>query len=351
MSPRAALPFALLFALLLAACAAPPPPPVAPAPALPAPPPAPTATPTPPVPAPAPPAPAATAPPAPAQIGIHLSLEPPFRLDQRVFPAARAAFLADLKDRTAWNTGGMGELTAEPPPVPGHPAPKVIIDVLRASGSLKAAEAQRVLRKGFWMTTVNCYALTAYKDQKLRGKAFIKLTVSARGKVTGARTTQSDFPDHDIPRCLEEHLRAFSLPGKKGRSTLSLEFQIGHGDEPVPPPHALVVPGEGTLSPEAIQAVIEAARPTFEACYRPALDYAPGLWGRLGIRFHVTEKGKVDEAFEAESQFPDERVKLCVLRAARTLTFPAPTGGDMRFIAPLRLSSDRSAPPPPPDPR
>ncbi len=48
-----------------------------------------------------------------------------------------------------------------------------------------------------------------------------------------------------------------------------------------------------------------------------ALAYAPELWGRLGIRFHLTEKGALDEAFEAETRFPDERVTLCVLRAAR----------------------------------
>ncbi len=85
---------------------------------------------------------------------------------------------------------------------------------------------------------------------------------------------------------------------------------------------------------------MRAALPTFEACYRPALAYAPKLWGRLGVRFHQTDKGKVDEAFEAESRFPDERVTLCVLRAARALAFPKPAGGEVRFVVPLRFSTD-----------
>ncbi len=120
-----------------------------------------------------------------------------------------------------------------------------------------------------------------------------------------------------MPHCLAEQVRTVALPRARGASVVAVDLQIGHGDEPMAPPASLIVPGDGELSPEAIGAVIEAALPTFEACYRPALAYAPELWGRLGIRFHVTEKGKTDEAFEVESRFPDERVTLCVLRAAR----------------------------------
>jgi hypothetical protein len=56
----------------------------------------------------------------------------------------------------------------------------------------------------------------------------------------------------------------------------------------------------------------------------------------------VTEKGKTAEAFEVESRFPDERVSLCALRAARKLSFPKPADGDIRFIVPLRFRTDRS---------
>jgi hypothetical protein len=36
-------------------------------------------------------------------------------------------------------------------------------------------------------------------------------------------------------------------------------------------------------------------------------------------------------------------VKQCVLGAARQLAFPRPSQGDVRFVVPVRLSSDRSA--------
>jgi hypothetical protein len=338
---------------LLAACAAPPPPQPPPfAGQPPGPPdqlgevPAPVPVPVPaPVPAPAP----ASAPPSPPK--ANLAIEPPFRLDRRVIPPTRALFLADLEDRTRWNKGDLGPLAAPLPPVPGHPAPKVILDVSRATGPRTAADLQRVLRKGFWIKAVTCFAVGAYKDQKLRGTASLLFGVSAEGRVSHVRVTQTTFPDADVPTCLAEQLRAFALPRSKGRSTVAVDLQIGHGDEPVPPPASLVVPGDGELAPDAVRAVVDAARPALTGCYEAALAYAPGLWGRLGVRFHVTEKGKTDEAFEAESQFPDERVALCVLREARKLVFPKPAGGDLRFVVPLRFWSDRSALPDAPSAR
>jgi hypothetical protein len=108
----------------------------------------------------------------------------------------------------------------------------------------------------------------------------------------------------------------------------------------MPPPPSLITPGDGQFDVEAVRSVMTAALPDLEACYRPALVYAPELWGRLGIRFHLTEKGKLDEAFEVESQFPDERVSLCALRAARKLKFPKAVGGEIRFVVPLRFGKE-----------
>jgi hypothetical protein len=276
-----------------------------------------------------------------------VTLEAPFRLDKRVIPPDKATFLADLKDRTLWNKGDMGKLLAEPPPVPGHPAPKVILDVTRSKGPLSAAEAQRVLRARFWIKAVECFSLGAYKDQLLRGTARLAVTVAASGRVDAASVATTSFADAEVNGCLADRMRGMTLPKSRAGTRFTVELQIGHGDEPVAPPATRIVPGDGELAPDAVRAAVEPALPAFEACYRAAFAYAPELWGRLGIRFHVTEKGQADEAFEAESSFPDERVKLCVLRAARKLNFPRPANGDLRFIVPLRFRSDRSLVPPP----
>jgi hypothetical protein len=292
-------------------------------------------------PAPAPPVTPTVAPVALAAPQVNLAIEPPFRLDRRVFPTTKAAFLADLADRTRWNKGGLGAFE-QMPPVPGHPLPKVILDVTRATGPRAAPALQRELRRSFWSKAVECFSLGAYKDQKLRGTTTLSLVVAPAGQVRGAQVTATTFQDPDVNACLTDRARKVALPAAKARSLVTMALQLGHGDEPVPPPGKLVVPGDGELSPEVIRAVIEAARPELEGCFRLSLPYLPELWGRLGIRFHVTEKGKTDEAFEVESTFPDELARLCVLRAARKLTFPTPAGGDLRFVVPLRFWSDRS---------
>jgi hypothetical protein len=219
----------------------------------------------------------------------------------------------------------------------------VILEVPHVKGALSTADAQRVLRLHFWIKAVECFSLGAYKEQALRGKAKLSVTVLASGKVQHAVVRDTTFKDDEVNHCLAERMHGMTLPKARGASSFPVELQIGHGDEPVQPPTALIVPGDGELAPDAIRAVIEAALPTFQACYEDALAYAPELWGRLGIRFHVTEKGKTDEAFEVESRFPDERMTLCALRVARKLTFPKPTGGDLRFIVPLRFRTDLSA--------
>ena len=269
-----------------------------------------------------------------------ITLEIPFRLDRRPTFTSKEAFLLDLRERTRWNKGSLGTLAAELPTVPGHPAPKVIVDVTSAAGGLKTADVQRVLRKMLWIKVIECYGLGAYKDQTLKGTASIAFRVSPAGQILGARTTGATLPDAEVVACLVNRLQRVELPKAKKGSTAAIQIEVHQGDEPMPPPLSLITPGDGNLDVEAVRAVMTAALPELEGCYRPALAYAPELWGRLGIRFHLTEKGKLDEAFEVESQFPDERVSLCVLRAARKLKFPKAEGGEIRFVVPLRFGAE-----------
>lgn len=306
-----------------------------------------------------PPAPAPSAdPPAPPKgPSAHVALEAPFRLDQRPIPSAREAFLVELRDRMRWNEGAMGDLAEPPPAVPGHPMPRVIVDVTRASGAHKSADVLRLLRRNLWMKVVECYGASAYKDQKLRGKVALSFAIANDGRISRARVTEAKGDDarrrdaseamSEVGACLTERLDAMTLTRAKASSKASILVQIGPGDEPMPPPGEKITPGDGAIPPASIQAVMKAAEPRFLKCYEDALGYAPALWGRLGLRFHVTDKGVTDEAFEAETRFPDERVKLCALKVARTLTFPKPKGGDVRFVAALRFWSDKSVIAPP----
>jgi hypothetical protein len=222
--------------------------------------------------------------------------------------------------------------------------PKVIVDVKNASGGHKAADVQRVLRKMLWIKVIECYGLGAYKDQTLHGTIDVAFQIRSGGQITGARATAATLPDPDVVACLVNRVQRVEMPKAKRGSRASIQIEVHHGDEPMPPPPSQITPGDGAFDADAVRAVVTAALPDLEACYRPALEYAPELWGRLGIRFHLTEKGKLDEAFEVESQFPDERVSLCALRAARKLKFPKAAGGEIRFVVPLRFGVEPAAP-------
>jgi outer membrane biosynthesis protein TonB len=185
---------------------------------------------------------------------------------------------------------------------------------------------------------IGCYRLGAYKNQTLKGKTTVRFQVSRAGKVSRAAATGSTLADKDVVACLAREVNSLTAPRAKAGSTATATIQIYPGDDPMPPPESAIKAGPGMLSPAEIQRVMTAALPRFEACYKTSLEAFPELWGRLAVRFHVTASGKVDEAFEVESRFPDERAARCVLREARALEFPPPAGGDLRFIAPLRLS-------------
>ncbi|WP_437653869.1 AgmX/PglI C-terminal domain-containing protein [Sorangium sp. So ce1182] len=276
-----------------------------------------------------------------ASLRPSIEIEPPYKLGQHPVPRGQA----EAAERDRWNAGGRGDPPAPPPAAEGHPLPRIIVDIVKVKGPLKAREVERIARRQLWIHVYSCYRLRAYRDPSLHGETTVRLTVSRAGKVTGARATASTLSAPDVVSCLAQRARSLSLPRAKAGSTVVATLQVYPGDDPVEPPPSVLAPGPGDLGPEAISAAAAEALPAWRSCYEAALAGAPELWGRLAIRFHVTDSGAVDEAFEVESRFPDERLTRCVLRRARAMTFQAPAGGDLRFVMPLRLSPD----PPRPD--
>jgi hypothetical protein len=277
-----------------------------------------------------------------------ITLEPPYKLGERA-AVAGAEDASTQEERARWNRGDRGSpanASAEgapgadlPPSQPeSHPHPRVIIEIARVKGPHQARAIERAARQALWGKVIGCYRLGAYKDQTLKGKTTVRFQVSRAGKVSRVTAAGSTLPDKDVVACLAREVNSLTAPKAKAGSTATATIQIYPGDDPMPPPESAIKAGPGALSPGDIQRVITAAIPRFEACYKASLANFPELWGRLAIRLHVTASGKVDEAFEVESRFPDERAARCVLREARSLEFPPPEGGDLRFIAPLRFS-------------
>lgn len=274
-------------------------------------------------------------PPPPAPVIV---VEPPYKLGARpgVSDAAQEA------ERARWNQGDRGTAAREIPPAGGHPLPRVIVSITKVKGPHAAREVERIARRTLWSKVVGCYRLGAYKDQTLSGKTTVRVQVSRAGRVTKASAAGSTLPDREVVACLAREVKSLALPKAKGGSSVTATIEVYPGDDPVPPPESAIKPGDGELAPEAIMSVMVSALPRMEACYRAVLPSLPELWGRITIRFHVTAAGKVDEAFEVESRFPEESVVRCVLREARALTFSPPVGGDVRFVVPLRLSPPKT---------
>jgi hypothetical protein len=289
-----------------------------------------------------PPAPEPSAPPAPLPPEVTITLDAPYKMGERVNQKTYQAQLEDIRDRRHWNSGGMGELLAELPGPVGHPDPRVTVTIERVDGPHSAKNLQRIARKHHWINVVRCYRLGSYKDPHLRGWTKGRFDLSARGKAKGRKLLDTKLKDRDVAKCMVDKLSEVPFGGAKRGSRVWVEMKVSPGDDPMPPPEDELISGDGTLTLEAMRAGVEAGRSEIEACYRAAFDYAPGLWGRLILRFHLTEHGKLDEVFEVGSRFPDRRVAQCVARAARRFTFDKPEGGEIRFFVPLRMSTARA---------
>jgi hypothetical protein len=269
-------------------------------------------------------------------------VEAPYKLGERPEPRSQDAYRREIHELRHWGAGGTGELAEALPGPEGHPDPRVVVNVERVSGAHDVAEVTRLARRNHWLQVVRCYRLGAYKDPELRGWTKVLATIARGGVVSHVELLETELGERAVAECMAQKLKALKLPTARGASKVRFEMRVGPGDEPMPPPEELIVPGDGFLSPTAMRDGLRPAEPEFEACYRRALERAPGLWGRILVRFHVTERGKVDEAFQAGTQFPDPRMSQCVLRAARRLSFSKPEGGELRFVFGLRFSSDRS---------
>ncbi|MCC6522507.1 MAG: AgmX/PglI C-terminal domain-containing protein [Polyangiaceae bacterium] len=277
---------------------------------------------------------------------IHIALDRPYKLGALPEPKTSEAYRIDILWRRAWNSGGTGVVAGELPPPEGHPDPRVVISVVAARGPLEAALVERVARRNHWIHVVRCHALGSYKDALLHGETRAHFTVTPSGTVTRPTLDGSDLAQPEVAACMVARLERLVLPAARAATRVELSMKVWPGDDPTPPPEDVLEPGPGALDEAAMLAGVEAGLPALEACYRAGLGYAPELWGRLLLRFHVARDGVADEAFEGGSRFPDARVKQCMLRAARSFVFPAPRGGELRFVVPVRFWTDRSAPPP-----
>lgn len=347
---RSALGLTLVLALGCAQTAPPSPPPAAPPP-----PPAVVAPPPPIATAPPPPADAGVVePPPPEETPVALVIEKPFLAWARGRPEGRVAGAAHDVELARWNVGG----TSDPEFIsnkPGfHPATRVKVDTVVVAGALqknarvdpKSKKPDRVLSQasllarsrkyGYWPFRL-CFEEGLRKKPTLGGKTRIRFRVNRAGRILMKRLVQTKLEDRDVAQCLVEAASEIELLPAHRSIDVEASIDLWRGDAPLP---TLVEPPEKApnLDHEALTPVLEAARPSFEACYRSALVRDPKVWGRVELALQVDPTGVVTSATERDSHFPDKETVSCVIETARALQFP-PKKSRPSFLFGLRFGN------------
>lgn len=83
----------------------------------------------------------------------------------------------------------------------------------------------------------------------------------------------------------------------------------------------------GSLGPELLLPVVEEHADQLAYCFERALAAAPGLRGKVTMKWVVNGEGKVTMAHVAETELKNANVEQCLTAKIRTWVFPRPKGG------------------------
>lgn len=116
--------------------------------------------------------------------------------------------------------------------------------------------------------------------------------------------------------------------GLGGKGQRRVEAAIETGD----------IATQGSLSQEAIQAVVQKRIASIKACYDNELAKNPKLQGKIVIQFTIGEDGSVVDASVKSSTMGSKEVEECVVRRFLRFTFPKPERGTVTVEYPLVFS-------------
>ncbi len=110
---------------------------------------------------------------------------------------------------------------------------------------------------------------------------------------------------------------------------VALQLRIrARGEKPkaVAPPKPKPVP-MGFCEKKDIAKVMRGRMGAFRFCYERRLQYNPNLQGKLGLRFTISESGKVESVRVVKKTIADKEVEACVIKNIKKLHFAKPQGG------------------------
>ncbi|MDP1829123.1 MAG: AgmX/PglI C-terminal domain-containing protein [Archangium sp.] len=116
-----------------------------------------------------------------------------------------------------------------------------------------------------------------------------------------------------------------------GLRTRALEWTAKSPEAPPSPMEPRV--GSGSLPKEAIANTIRADLKAIRLCYERELTKAPGLEGKVVVKFLIGADGRVQSVEDASDEpFPSQKVTTCVLARFEGMKFPRPSGGGVVIV-------------------
>jgi hypothetical protein len=258
-------------------------------------------------------------------------------------PALATEMLTLTRDEELfqWALGGSSD-PAHPANQRGyHPATRVVVDVELLSRAPKGS-TKRLLRiarsSGYWPLRT-CFEDAQRAAPKRERTAKVRLTLSAGGKVLGARS-MGKTSEAEYARCVLGKLRALDFtPGFTRNLDVEISVKQWPGHAPVPPRSAELPLRVGA----EVQSAFEALSPALTSCYEEGLRADSKLWGRIALRLELASDGTVKAATPVETQFPSAAVTECARRAVSGTRVPPAGVGELTFA--FRLGQ---GPPPAP---
>jgi hypothetical protein len=216
---------------------------------------------------------------------------------------------------------------------PYHPDPRIIIDILDATGR-SPADLQRTARDAGYWPFRHCYEGGLRRDQDLAGKVSLSLSISTSGQVERSLVSGATLRDKTVIACVAREAREISFaPGEPAAST-STEVSLATGDEPV----AVTVP---VARAEDLRRSLQSGRPAAEECYAKALAADPWVGGRIELIFRVDVHGEIVEVAQGSTQLAGSELGRCVADAYRGAHLGLPEANHERhFLYALDFEAD-----------
>jgi hypothetical protein len=122
--------------------------------------------------------------------------------------------------------------------------------------------------------------------------------------------------------------------GQAGYGNLSLVGTSGAFFQPVEEESIV----EGGLDRDEIAAVVRRHEGQIRFCYETGLQSAPGLSGRVGVKWVINGSGYVSSIHVGNSSLKNKSVENCILQRVKSWKFPEPRGGvNVRVNFPFNL--------------